>query len=105
MPNEPEFLPVYVIWRRAAEIRRGWSKQTRANRRRLARRLLRRIGLEELLPPITPHYRPTDKRYRPPAPDPDDPQHADDEPPSPTAAQLQRTRPPRLRRPAMKNAS
>ena len=105
MPSEPEYLaPIYVLWRRAAEIRRGWSKQTRANRRRQARRLLRRIGLDEsLLPPITIHYRPGDKRYRPPDPTSDDPYYyADDEPPPPTAAQLRRIRPPRIRRRAMK---
>ncbi len=57
--------PIYVVWRRAAKIRQGWSKQTRGNRRRKAKVLLRRIGLDEsLLPPIAPHYRPADRRYR-----------------------------------------
>ncbi len=68
MPTEVETIPpYYIVWRRAAEIRQGWSQQTRANRRRRAKTLLRRIGLDEsLLPPIVAHYHPTDPRYRPP---------------------------------------
>lgn len=66
MRTESDCLPpCYIVWRRAAEIRQGWSQQTRANRRRVAKVRLRRIGLDEsLLPPIVPQYHPGDRRYR-----------------------------------------
>jgi hypothetical protein len=66
MSSEAECIPpIYVVWQRAAEIRERWSKQTRANRRRKAKVLLRRIGLDESLrPPVTAHYHPGDRRYR-----------------------------------------
>jgi hypothetical protein len=115
MRSEAELVPpIYVVWRQAAQIRQGWSVQTRANRRRKARALLRRIGLDEsLLPPVAPHYEPGDRRYRPAESVPDENPLADDNLPPANPGLLQRRSPPRvrargtkqrgIRRPAAKN--
>jgi hypothetical protein len=104
LPSTPECLtPCYEVWRQAAEIRHGWSQRTRANRRRQAKLLLRRIGLDEsLLPPIEAQYLPGDRRYHP---EPDQAESADDQLPIANPGLIQRSSVPCVRRRGTNNSS